>query len=1200
MRTITTTMLKKILYMALCLAALSSYAQKEAANWYFGIQAGLNFEGCSPTVLTDSQMGQLEGCATISDSNGNLLLYTSGTEIYNSNHQLMQNGTGLLGSPSSSQSAIVIPKPGDATLYYVFAVDSNSLPNGLTYSTVDMSLDNGLGGVLPNEKNIQLETPVAEKLTAVYHGNGEDIWVISHRMGTNEFIAYLISATGVNPTPIVSPVGQAHIGGGLGNGAIGYLKASPDGNRLVCAQTFFNTGLEVFDFNRDTGEVGNAMLVNSGSTYGVEFSPNSKVLYANTNFSGPIYQYDLTQSDAASIQNSKILIASSNYSAGMQLAIDGRLYIAQCELVGFNHIPKDYLSVIKQPNNLGVACNYVQDDIYLNGKQSTFGLPPFITSYFQYNLEYEPVCFGQETQLTIETRSEITSIEWDFGDPDSNENTSTELVPGHVFSAPGTYQVTASFYTTASTCEPIILTDTIEILPSPEAHFPGNLKECDGLSNDGKAIFDLAQQTPGILGNQSPDDYQVTYYSSEALAEGGEIFITGLSNYTNTENPQVVYVRVTNNTTGCFDLASFAIEVIPIPTITDPDDLIGCEQQQGEGKATFDLSATIPQITGGAAGVQVQFFRTAADMGLNIPIASPSAYMNSTPYGQTVYFKASAAGSPDCSATGELGLVVHPIPLLYSNIPDYVLCDDNGGGNGKEEFDLGTYYDAITSEPGHVLTYFYEQSGSLVVIDDPASFENTVPVQQTIFVSTSNSFTCENTTSFVVRVAPLPAIADAGPFYGCEEAPGQGEFDLNGMATAIIGGALGHTVAFYATLAQAESAIPDEELDSPHMSGTGTIYVVVKTLATGCERIVPVGLGVIPAPIANKPGALKECDTDGTNDGLFHFDLAIVEAEVLGAQDPSIHDITFYTSLEDAQAGENAIGNPSSYQSGIPFLQEIWVRLLNTSTANGCPDITSFLLHVEPLPEPVLEGGFICVDFETGELLGSYVLDSGLSAAQYGFEWYRDGVLVAGASTGTLEVTQAGSYSMVATSLSGGCVSEPLAPVQVEESGPASPTGTGYTVTNAFSDNPTITVFVQGFGEYRYSLDFGPYQYSNVFYNVSPGLHTVHVSADNSCDDLILHIEDIRIIDYPKFFTPNGDGYNDAWNISGLPDFPVSTIYIFDRYGKLLKQLDPRNTQGWDGTYNGAVMPSTDYWFTIAYPENGVMKEFKAHFALKR
>ena len=1193
-------MLKKILYMALCLATLSSYAQKEAANWYFGFQAGLNFEGCSPTVLTDSQMGQLEGCAAISDSDGNLLLYTSGVEIYNSNHQVMQNGTGLLGSPSSSQSAIVIPKPGDATLYYVFAVDSNSLPNGLTYSTVDMSLDNGLGGVLPNQKNIQLDTPVAEKLTAVYHGNGEDIWVISHRMGTNEFIAYLVTESGVSPTPVVSAVGEVHIGGGLGNGAIGYLKTSPDGNKLACAQTFFNTGLEVFDFNKDTGEVQNPMLINSGSTYGVEFSPNSKILYANTNFSGSIYQYDLSQPNAASIENTKLLIASNNYSCALQLAIDGRLYVAQSELLGLSgYNTNGYLSVIKQPNNLGAACEYVQDEIYLNGKESTFGLPPFITSYFQYELEHESVCFGQETLLSIETRSVITDIDWDFGDPGSIENTSAELEPGHVFSAPGTYQVTATFYTAASTCEPIILTDTIEILPSPEAHFPGDLKVCDGLSNDGKASFDLAQQTPGILGNQSPDDYQVTYYSSEALAEEGETFITGFSNYTNTENPQVVYVRVTNNQSGCYAITSFALEVIAIPTITDPIDLAACEEQQGGGKANFDLSATIPQITGGAANVQVQFFKTPADMALNVPIASPSAYMNSTPYGQTVYFKA-AAGVSDCYATGELGLVVHPIPVLHSNIPDYVLCDDNGGGDGKEEFDLGTYYGAITSEPGHVLTYFYEQAGSLVVIDDPASFENTVPGQQTIFVSTSNSFTCENTTSFVVRVGPLLAIATAGPFYGCEESPGQGEFDLDALASAITGGAPGHTATFYATELQAESGHLDEALDSPHISGTGTLYAVVKATATGCKVIVPIGLEVIPAPMAHKPGDLKECDTDGTNDGLFGFDLTAVEAEVLGTQDPSIHEITFYTSLEDAQAGEDAIGNPSSYQSVTPLSQEIWVRVVNTSTANGCPDITSFLLQVEPLPEPVLEGGFICVDFETGELLDSYILDSGLSAVQYSFEWYRDGGLVAGASAGTLEVTQAGSYNVVATSLSGGCVSELLAPVQVQESGPAIPTGTGYTVTNAFSDNPIITVFVQGFGEYQYSLDYGPYQDSNVFYNVSPGLHTVHVSANNSCEDLVLHIEDIRIIDYPKFFTPNGDGYNDAWNITGLPDSPASTIYIFDRYGKLLKQLDPRNTQGWDGTYNGAVMPSTDYWFAIAYPENGVIKEFRAHFALKR
>ncbi|PZR07021.1 MAG: hypothetical protein DI539_24175, partial [Flavobacterium psychrophilum] len=125
---------------------------------------------------------------------------------------------------------------------------------------------------------------------------------------------------------------------------------------------------------------------------------------------------------------------------------------------------------------------------------------------------------------------------------------------------------------------------------------------------------------------------------------------------------------------------------------------------------------------------------------------------------------------------------------------------------------------------------------------------------------------------------------------------------------------------------------------------------------------------------------------------------------------------------------------------------------------------------------------------------------------------------------------------------------------------------------------------------------------SNVFTNVSPGSHTVTVRDTNpdACDETI--ITGAEVVDYPNFFTPNGDNFNDFWNVIGLNQ-PDAKIYIFDRYGKLLKQISAVG-KGWDGTYNGAQMPASDYWFTVTYREyNGsisVTKEFRAHFSLLR
>ncbi len=154
-----------------------------------------------------------------------------------------------------------------------------------------------------------------------------------------------------------------------------------------------------------------------------------------------------------------------------------------------------------------------------------------------------------------------------------------------------------------------------------------------------------------------------------------------------------------------------------------------------------------------------------------------------------------------------------------------------------------------------------------------------------------------------------------------------------------------------------------------------------------------------------------------------------------------------------------------------------------------------------------------------------------------------------------------------------------------------------WTVTDAFSKNQIVTVTDPIGVNYIYQLDNGTFQVSNVFENVSSGIHSITVKDVNGCSELTDN--NVLVIGYPKFFTPNGDTYNDTWNISGLSFQLNSRIYIFDRYGKLLKDISP-NGPGWDGNYTGHPMPATDYWFTVEYREQGITKKFKSHFSLKR
>lgn len=235
-----------------------------------------------------------------------------------------------------------------------------------------------------------------------------------------------------------------------------------------------------------------------------------------------------------------------------------------------------------------------------------------------------------------------------------------------------------------------------------------------------------------------------------------------------------------------------------------------------------------------------------------------------------------------------------------------------------------------------------------------------------------------------------------------------------------------------------------------------------------------------------------------------------------------------------------------------------------------------------------MDDPFLCEDLDTGEY-GTAYLTTGLSAG-YAFEWKKDTVLLT-ETGGSITVDEPGEYTVKVTSIATGCVAEATsvvgissAPVVVAEVG------------SDFSSNQTITITTVGSsGTYEYSLDGGPWQTEPYFYNIAQGVYTIAIRDINGCgrDEVT-----VNALNYPHFFSPNGDGERDTWNISGLNSY-TTEISIFDRYGKAITVVKP-GSEGWDGTFNGAPLPATDYWFTVKYRTNGTDKEFKAHFSLMR
>ncbi|MCF8348061.1 MAG: gliding motility-associated C-terminal domain-containing protein [Bacteroidales bacterium] len=461
----------------ICLISTQVYSQGKQANiWYFGVQAGIDFNTGSPIALTNGSLSTQEGCASISSENGLLLFYTDGSDVWNRNHEKMPNGYGLYGNESSTQSAIIIPHPGNDDLYYILTVDAARADiggrKGLNYSLVDMTLDGMDGDIVSSVKNVTLVAPLCEKVTAVNHSNGIDIWVIAQKWETNSFYCYLVTTDGINETPIISNVGII-ISGGDPNNARGYMKASPDGTKIVKA----NAGLrnvEVFDFDNSTGIIGNVFSINIPDTdpYGIEFSPNSSLLYIGSwqaNYPYFLYQFNLEAGSIQEIINSEVLIATGTQGA-LQLGPDYKIYVAQHN--------SNYISVINDPNEIGLDCNFQFEAINLDGKICTSGLPPFIQSYFKDpTFTAQHFCLGDATTFEIDNTSGIDSVYWKFNDfPNMPNDTSTQFSPEYVFSNAGTYHVDLTVY--SGLLEKTVTQD-ITINPIPEPNLGSDTMFCN-------------------------------------------------------------------------------------------------------------------------------------------------------------------------------------------------------------------------------------------------------------------------------------------------------------------------------------------------------------------------------------------------------------------------------------------------------------------------------------------------------------------------------------------------------------------------------------------------------------------------------------------------------------------------------------------------------------------------------------------------
>ena len=436
---------KQICYISFSLITLFTSAQcdlisvsKEVYQWRFFQKSGLDFNTMTngkPEFVSSELVGSPgEGSASIADANGDLIFYTDGINVYDVNDNLVVNGTGLLGNPSATSSAIIFPHPTNPDQYYIATVDEGD-DGPLRYSVFNKTIG-ATGGIVAASKNtIVTDFDIYEKIGAVAHSNGSDNWVIVTESKSNNYHAYHFDENGIVES-VKNTVGPAFANYDDDFGK-GYIKPSVDGTQLIIASADEAPRgfVEVFQFDNETGVISSYPTPKRtylNAAYGVEISPNGRYLYVSQRDKFPeggtksIFQFDL---EAADFEGSKVNIGTMEQGGALQIGPDGKIYASQAKY--------GYLGRIENPNAAGAASNYVQDAIYLEGNKSGEGLPTFVSSFFDQSIDAGPnrsICEGETVELggdpTAQGGQAPYIYSWDnAGDLDDSNNANPNATP---------------------------------------------------------------------------------------------------------------------------------------------------------------------------------------------------------------------------------------------------------------------------------------------------------------------------------------------------------------------------------------------------------------------------------------------------------------------------------------------------------------------------------------------------------------------------------------------------------------------------------------------------------------------------------------------------------------------------------------------------------------------------------------------------
>lgn len=1166
--------------------------EKRVGNiWFFGDRAGIDFNPEQPIAIPDSSvMNAPAGTSTISDRNGRVLFYTDGQTVWNRNNEIMPNGTDIGGDQLSSQSALVVPFPGDPTRYYIFTTGLvNGSPAEIRYSIVDMKVNNTLGDVESMTKGTMLFSNSTEKITAVE--SGDTTWLLMHEVNNNVFRAYPISSGGIGGFQ-TSEVGSTHTSGK------GYMKFSTDGSRVAAAHQGPPGFVEIFNFDDSSGQVTDPIKFDfpNEAPYGVEFSPDNEKLYITT--ASGLYQYHvndtLTNEEVIASKKSLNTSGASNLGA-LQLGPNGQIYGA---VDGSTE-----LLVINGPNVLQTDTSNVSISTFslLNPDMpgnvtSNLGLPNFVQSIMEPisdgDFEYMGQCFGEQTEFTAIERCDTDKFAWQILNSSNrvifSQAQSDEPEAFFEFPAPGFYTVSLSI---TNPCHPqpadTTITKEIEIFAPPaDPGFPELIGLCEG----------------DTLLTAGPATEEFQYFWST-----GEF-----TNEIRVDRPGNFSVLIINIVTGCSETYATTIE-FTVPEVELGPNLILC---QGDTPNRLDAGSGGSSFVWTINGAQVGTTRRQT-----IATTVPGDFL----------YKVVKTGPLGCKAMDSVLVTVNgrptftatPAPTSSCGLSDGAISIDNNGVAGNFSFmwstgettqnisgltaglynvtitdettgceqeinnitveDNNSTFDIVSAVPSPAncgasdgfitvtlsgisfpLTYeLYDESGQLLTLTDPPLAVNVPddPINNSFFVNNleagvyalkvTSTGGCVQTESDIEIVEPDQVDLQVVDFV---EACG-GSAPLVASSSDEPG-----VVVSYEWTGPGITSNPNIATIAVNLSGIYTVRAFTNGIL--CDSIRTVEVQLDPAPIASITQSGADCNGQYT--------LTAVDASS-GSSGNSYR----WTR------GTTVVGNTriiTATQSGTYTVEII---------RPGCSDIS------EPVNVNVLEEPTVSLSFDDACSPDEpFTLFANATPANVRYTWfYPNGNAIPGQSLDSVRVRDDGTYTVRVEN--GACFVEGSITVIRNDVGVSTLPDREIIICPSSSDPRRAEVFLNpdsanAFIRYRWEADGQFISTEKIIRPTIPGLYRVSMTNLNGCiveDEIRVVLVCKPIIFVPSAIRP-GSGIGDNRTFKIFTEDNISDdefqVYIFNRWGEMIFQSRDQNFE-WDGTFKGNEVPVATYSYLIRY-----------------